>query len=237
MDAMVRMANVVPKVIRGEITGIKFDWWPEWGGQTIAIVASGPSAKKSNIKALEGKARVLAINESYNLCPWADALYACDPAWWKLRQGVREFHGLKIGCLPWPNPIPVDFDPFKMYPDVQPIIVERYRNDLLLNEQGRVGSGGNSGFQALNLAVQFGVRKILLVGYDMRVDLGEHWHKRHPYPLSNPHPNDNLPRWRAAVDGAVGVIREAGVNVFNCSQVSLLRSYPKMGIEEALECQ
>jgi hypothetical protein len=104
----------------------------------------------------------------------------------------------------------------------------------MMEPLGYVGAGGNSGFQCLNLAAQFGAKRILLVGYDMRVDLGEHWHPRHYPPLSNPHPNDNLPRWRAAIDGAAEFFAQAGIEIVNCSPVSLLKAYPKMTIGEAL---
>jgi len=227
MDVTVQTESAAPRVIQDGTFTIRLDWWPQWEGQTVALIASGPSAKKVNVAALEGRAKVLTINESYQLCPFADALYACDAAWWKLRLGVKEFHGLKISQ---------DREACKLYPDVKRVIVDRYSNVLQLEEPGRVGAGGNSGFQALNLAVQFGANKIILVGYDMRVDLGEHWHKRHPLPLSNPHPNDNIPRWRTSIDGAAGLLRQLGVNVYNCSSVSLLRSYPKVTIEEALKC-
>jgi hypothetical protein len=53
-------------------------------------------------------------------------------------------------------------------------------------------------------------------------------------PLSNPHPQDNLPRWRRAIDGIAARLEEMGVTVINCSLVSLLKAYPKMSIEEAL---
>src|SRR5262245_16545450 len=99
---------------------------------------------------------------------------------------------------------------------------------------GYVGAGGNSGSQCLNLAVQFRPKLILLVGFDMRIDLGEHWHPRHYPPLSNPHPNDNLPRWRKAIDGVAADLSALGVRVINCSPVSALKAYPKMSIEEAL---
>ncbi len=174
----------------------------------------------------------MAINESWQLCPWADVLYGCDPTWWNLRLGVREFAGLKISRerdnkdLAWPA----------LADDIHKIKIERYCDRLLRDEIGKIGSGGNSGFQSLNLAVQFGAKRILLIGYDMRVDRGEHWHPRHPMPLSNPHPNDNIPRWRKAIDGAAGVLAALGIRTINCSLESALTAYPKMTVEAAL-CQ
>ena len=41
-----------------------------------------------------------------------------------------------------------------------------------------IGGGGNSGFQALNLALQWGARKIILVGFDLTDENGLHWYGR-----------------------------------------------------------
>jgi hypothetical protein len=218
------MASAAQKAIP-DCTITKPDWWPDWSGQACAIIASGPSAKSAPIELLHGKARAIAVNESWQLCKWADVLYGCDYAWWRMQQGVPKFGGMKISQ---------DREACDRYKDIRQITVDKRSNELLLTI-GHVGAGGNSGFQALNLAVQFGASPILLIGCDMRVDLGEHWHPRHYPPLSNPHPNDNLPRWRAAFDGAAGVLKGLGVTVINCSSVSLLKAYPKMTVQEALQ--
>jgi len=202
------------------------DWFPKWHGETVAIIGSGPSAKKAGVELLQRRAKVIAINESWQLAPWADVLYGCDGKWWNWRSGVPAFKGLKVSS----DPIACD-----LYKDIKRICIPNVRsNDLVMEPLGYVGAGGNSGFQGLNLAVQFGGKRILLVGYDMRVDLGEHWHPRHYPPLSNPHPVDNLPRWRSALDKAYGFLSALGIEVINCSNVSALKAYPKMTIEEAL---
>jgi hypothetical protein len=205
------------------------DWFPHWEGETIAIIGSGPSAKQANIDALKDRAKIIAINESWQLAPWANMLYACDGNWWKLHDGLRKFKGIKVSY---------DIEACNLYRDIKRIFIPDRKSDkILLEPLGHVGAGGNSGFQALNLAVQFGGSRILLIGYDMRVDLGEHWHPRHRMPLSNPHPNDNLPRWRAAIDKAYELLSSLGIKVINCSSVSMLKAYPKMTVEEALECR
>ena len=219
------MASAAKRAIPDSTLG-SVEWFPDWRGDLCAIIASGPSAKAAPIGLLDdGSAHAIAVNESWRLCPWADVLYGCDAKWWKWRGGVPEYHGMKVSQDP---------EACRAYPEIRKIdIVDVNSNELEL-EPGRIGAGGNSGFQALNLAVQFGAAAILLIGFDMRVDLGEHWHPRHYPPLSNPHATDNLPRWRSALDGAAGVLERLGVKVFNCSAVSTLRAYPKMTIEEAL---
>jgi hypothetical protein len=220
------MASPVLPAATACTTGKRPDWFPDWRGETVAIIASGPSAKKAGIDLLQGRARVLAINESWQLAPWADALYGCDGRWWRWRGGVPKFKGLKIGY---------DFDSNEFAEIHRIVIPDRKCDTILLEPLGHIGAGGNSGFQALNLVAQFGARRILLVGYDMRVDLGAHWHPPHYPPLSNPHPNDNLPRWRKAIDGAQKCFSALGIEVINCSAVSLLREYRKATIAEVMQ--
>jgi hypothetical protein len=115
------------------------------------------------------------------------------------------------------------------------IEVKSGADEWLLDEPGRIGDGGNSGFQAINLALQFGASKIILVGYDMRLDRGVHWHGRHGSGLNNPR-DVNVMRWRRAIDAAAPTAARLGVRIINASMESALCAYPKMSIEQALAC-
>lgn len=105
---------------------------------------------------------------------------------------------------------------------------------LLFNRFGEIGWGGNGGFHALNLALQFGARRVVLVGYDMRVDFGVHWHGKHPKGMNNPSAV-NTARWRQVLDAQALLLRRLGVSVINASPVSALEAYPKMTLEAALQ--
>jgi hypothetical protein len=115
------------------------------------------------------------------------------------------------------------------------VSIQPKQDRILLDRRGVIGDGGNSGFQALNLAAQFGARCILLVGYDMRLDRGVHWFGKHGRGLNNPG-EQHLPRWRAAIDGAADTLKTLGIRVFNCSPVSTLKAYPMMTFDEAMAC-
>lgn len=105
---------------------------------------------------------------------------------------------------------------------------------LLLDKVGRVGSGGNSGFQALNLAVQWGARRILLIGFDMTDSSGVHWYGRNNWPMaSNPY-EPNFVRWIAAFQAAAPVLAKLGVEVINCSVYSAMKSFPRRSLDDAL---
>lgn len=200
-------------------------WFPNWAGETCVIVASGPSAATVPLEAAKGKARFFAINTSWRLCPWADVLYACDFAWWDHAEGCPQFRGLKLTASPRAA---------EKYPDVRLVNTRKSDDRLFLTPRGTIGWGSNSGFQGFNCVVQFGCRTIILVGFDMTVDGGLHWHGPHPAGLKNPN-GRNIHRWRRAMDNAAPVVRLLGIKVINCSPVSKLTAYPKMTLEQALE--
>lgn len=103
----------------------------------------------------------------------------------------------------------------------------------MMDTPGEIGWGGNSGFHAINLAMQFGCARIILVGYDMTLTHGNHWHPDHKGELTNP-TIGNVNRWRNAVDNIAPVARHYDIEIINCSDISSLRNYPKMKLEDAL---
>jgi hypothetical protein len=201
-------------------------WWLDWRGECVAIVASGPSAKREDVDKLRNRIHVIAVNESYRLAPWAEVVYSCDLAWWRLHKGLEEFAGLKLTH---------DLTACRTYPALKHIKIESVTSDEILTDKpSYVGAGGNSGFQAMNLAIQFGATGIALIGVDCSLERGEHWHGRHPYHMNNPAPS-NVKRWRAAFDGVFAKLKAMDIDVVNCSPVSALTQYPKLTVDETLE--
>jgi hypothetical protein len=203
----------------------QFSWWPDWRDECVAIIGSGPSVKKVNLEVLRDRIHVIAINNGLQLCPWADVLYSCDGPWWRLNKGAPQFAGLKLTH---------DKTACREFPGVQLVTIEKvHGDDLLLDQPSFIGAGGNSGFQAINLAVQFGATAVMLIGFDCSIEFGAHWHGRHPSPLTNPC-ESNIKRWKKAIDGAAPLLNTLGIDVINCSQQSALACYPKMSIEDGL---
>ena len=201
-------------------------WFPDWTDEACAIVASGPSTKRVNVAALHGLMRTIAIKENVELCPWADVVYGCDAAWWRNANGLPKYAGLKVSATPRVT---------TRFPDIHIVQIKDPSGDrLVLTEPGIIGSGGNSGFQALNLAVLFGARRILLVGFDMTDQFGVHWYGRaNGTGRSNP-AEWNFKRWRGAFAAASPQLKLAGVQVLNCSDLSVLTCFPKLTLEQAL---
>lgn len=99
---------------------------------------------------------------------------------------------------------------------------------------GVVGGGGNSGFQALNLAIQFGARRVILVGFDMSDRGGAHWYGRNRWSGSGNIDETGFRRWIAALDRAAPILAARGVDVVNASPASVLTCFRKASIAEAL---
>lgn len=168
------------------------------------------------------------INETWRLCPQAEALYACDARWWRARgPSAGEFGGLRLqgfaeeGEAPQPGCLPCG----------------AVRGDNTLRWCGyRLGAGANSGFQAINLAAVAGAARIVLTGYDMSRARGVHWHG--PHRAVSPGLSDPDARMLAGcariIDGVLGELRARGIEAVNASRETALRAWPRATIEEAL---
>lgn len=199
-------------------------WWLDWRGRCAAIVASGPSTKKEDVALLRGRIATIAIKENHDLAPWADVVYGCDAAWWRNNNGLDKYHGLKVAA-----------DRRITHQDIHLLKIEASDDIMRFDTPGQVGSGGNSGFQALNLAVQFGAQKILLIGFDVSDRSGVHWYGRnHGMGRSNPS-EINFRRWRAAFYNAAGPLENHGIEVINASENSTLKCFRRGTVAGALE--
>lgn len=199
--------------------------WPDWRGETVVVVASGPSAADVPLQEARGCARFLAVKDAWRLCPWADMLYACDHHWWEAHDGVPDFAGIKIGH---------DRNTIRKWPDIRQVKLRPGTDTMQFGEIGVLGWGGNSGFHAVNLAVQLGPKKILLCGFDMNADRGRHFFGEHRYRKNVP-TDATMRRWRVLFDAAAPVLSGRGVKVINCSASSSLTAFPKMDFRRALD--
>lgn len=197
-------------------SGVRPDWFPNWRGQTVVIVGAGSG--QSDLKPWKGKARVIAVNRSYERAPWADVLYACDDAFW-LRYGA-DFKGLKV----------TQSGPAASRDGLCQV---KLKGSSISTVFGVLGGGGNSGFQAINLAVQFGAARIILVGFDMTTANGVHWHGPHPAGMNNPS-DMSTERWRKLLDGQAPVLHALGVQVINATPKSALTAFPVMTLADAM---
>lgn len=201
------------------------DWYPKWTGAAVAIIASGTSAKKAPISLLKGRLPVVAIKENVELCPWADMVYGCDAPWWKNQIGLPKYKGIKVSYAATLT---------QSYPDIRMIDVRKDQDRFLFDKPGVIGSGGNSGFQALNIVLQCGANRVLLIGFDMHDRSGLHWYGRNNGLGRNNPSEDNFRRWRTAFIAASPELVKRGIEVINASPISDLKCFRRQSVEETL---
>lgn len=199
---------------------------PIWAGQTCIVCAPGPSLSP-NVSELcrESRFATIAVQDAWRRVPWAPVLYGCDAKWWNFHKGVPEFQGEK-----WSS------HGSHTSNDKQ-AVGARYGITLVQGRQGyefsadpsHICYGGNSGFQAINLAILFGGRRIVLVGFDMH---GTHFFGKHPAPLHNVDPRRFIPAFVRAARKL-----PAGVEIINATAGTALRCFPRMSLEDALGAQ
>jgi len=180
------------------------------------IIACGPSLTQDQVDAVRGKAKVYVINNAYTLAPWADVLYACDDSWW--RHYKPEFAGEKWTLS---DKAAAEFDLN---------LIGRAGSVLFSTVEGKIATGYNSGFQALNLAYVQGARKAILLGFDYK-NPGVHFFGRHSGSLDRAL---NMHRWIRAMHDAAPAMKAAGYEVINASPDSAIKCFPQMSIEDAL---
>jgi hypothetical protein len=202
---------------------------------SVVIIASGPSLTREDAGFCRGKARVIVINDTWRMAPWADVLYAYHAQWWNYHSGVSGFDGHKWTSVPFE-------DDFKLSGDVplQEAAICRWGLDWIRGkmaagmsfDEGLIHFGGNGGFQALNLAVLFGAKKIILLGYDMQESDGKsHWHEDHPATIRR---NMTFGLWRDKLGEAASGLLDRGISVINCTRRSALNCFPRAILQDVI---
>lgn len=208
-----------------------YSWWPDWRGECCAIIGSGPTIKKMDLNILRNRIHVIAIKVNVELIPWAEICYGCDAAWWISKNGVphKHFSGIKIchGSQAW------------HFPNMCKVDIELGTDEMLVEKPLKIGNGGNSAHQALNLAIQFGAKDIILLGIDCKSKDEDHhynhWYGRNKWSNANNPIQNNYNRWMRGFDIAKKTIDKLGVNVINCSPDSALKTFKKATLEQTLE--
>ena len=189
--------------------------------ETLIIIAGGPSLTREDVSLCERSGlSLLGINNAYQICQRLDYLYACDKKWWS-----KHYEKMILNCRRFS---------LEETPHLDVEALENDGFDGISHQWPKVRTGGNGGYQALNLAVILGYKNIVLLGYDMQPgEKGElHWHPDHEG-LNNPNPK-RLEAWREAFNRAAPIIARMGVAVVNATRRTALTCFPQANLEQVL---
>lgn len=199
-----------------------------WAGETVFLVAGGPSLRETDLEGLRAGARrrppVLAINDAYRLLPQADLLYFCDYKWFVWHREAVEAWPQIAATLSVQAAQEVAHVHWLRQGDIRGLAA---RADTL-------NTGRNSGYQAINLAVHAGARRLVLVGYDLAhaADGASHWHGGHQGRPSRP----GLYRdWLPHFDSLRAALLDRRVAVVNATRGGALEAFPRAELADEIE--
>jgi len=189
------------------------------------VAAPGPSLTQEVAEACRGYP-VIAVNDAYRRLPFADILYSGCRKWWRYHEGCPDFTGEKWSC----HGIGTNDSNDNLH------LADRYGVRLIAGrrkpsfsfERGFIHYGGNSGFQAVNLALLMADGPIIMVGFDMH---GSHFFGEHPEPIRKAKRGYNgfIEKFRIAAQTLNG-----RRTIINATPGSALDCFPIMELGEAL---
>lgn len=197
--------------------------WPD--GECF-ILGGGPSLEEVDLSLLEGK-RVIAVNNAYELGAWDVLLYGdCG---WPTYEGTEKKPHKEI-LLQWAGLKVHPCQNAEKLPGIKTMPRRNRPNGICRNPQ-KLAWNLNSGACAINLAFHFGVKRIVLLGFDLQEVDGRHnWHMDHPHAdraKFNPYE-----RFRQPFPDIARDLEELGVECLNATPGSALDVFPIVTLGE-----
>jgi hypothetical protein len=138
---------------------------PIWAGMTAVIIATGPSLSQQQLdlvlKAhMADDVKVFTINNTYQVYPHTNVHLSCDGPWWAWYSHDPFLRALPAAKWTW-------YPKFAEELNINYIFGEEHKKGLSTDNR-IVHINHGSGPMIFNLALHYGVEKIVLIGHDMK---------------------------------------------------------------------
>jgi hypothetical protein len=196
----------------------------KYKNKSAILFATGPSLTEEvveTIRPYRGKFVMFGCNDAYTIVDFLDEHYACDNNWWAHRG--EHFRELCPTLSSWSQAPESVLEPYNV------THVDGNHKEKLSTNNAYIHYGSNSGFQLLNLAYLMGIRKFLLVGYNMKPSGGKkHFFGDHPAPLNKSSPYTQFVRAFSQIQPEIKDL------IINCTPDSALDMFTNKPLKEAL---
>lgn len=193
----------------------------ELQGATVFIVGGGNSLRGFDYEKLSGR-KVIGINQACVYLPNLTAIYWADEDWAARNDDTLNAHACKLRFCGKPHPSDaVLHTEQKLLGGATAL---KITGQLGLDDDINCVRGNNSGSHVINLCINAGAARIVLLGFDMKL---KHWHD--DYTLSY---TDEV--YNGFLDSIESIARSTHIQIINCSIESRINVFPKVPIERVL---
>ena len=192
-----------------------------------------PSTYSPYLASIHDK-HVIGINSAYLIGDWIDMIFFGDKGWWlSNRERLAKFLGLKVSCHPKIGEGQFATEQIKF------ILKDRSHTKGLSPNSNMVSWNLNSGAAALSVAANTGAKRIILLGFDMRLGANnkQHWHALYgSAKRTNINPrklpfNRHLRGFPAIAEDA----KQRDIEILNACPESKIDCFRKVTVKEVLE--
>lgn len=211
-----------------------------WPDSTVFIIGGGPSVKAEDLTPLHTR-RVIGANNAYMLGNWVDVLWFGDRCWYDWHESrLPKFSGIIATC----HQEHAGMDRLGiLYVDKHP-----KKTMGICKDPAYIAWNKNSGASAINLAIHFGAKRVVLLGFDMKVDENNetHWHGGHQQDrveylrgirgIKIEQQKSPYERFLKCFSYIADDASAMGIEIINTGLESAISEFKKMSLKEVLEC-
>lgn len=198
--------------------------------QSVFEGSSPPSVYSPYMFALHDK-HVIGINAAYLIGSWIDMVFYGDSGFFlKHQEGLATFPGIKVSCHPTAAKISW----------VKYVARDSKHNKGISDHPGMASWNGNSGAAAISVAANAGAKRIILLGFDMKLSSEKHQHWHNVYKRNYNDPNRKKPihlPFDRHLRGFSEIAKDAkrrGIEIINCCPDSAITEFPKFSLKELI---
>ena len=191
---------------------------------TEVLQGADPSLYSPYFKPIH-KEHVIGVNMAIKLGDWIDVMFFGDDNFWNVRKyEIINYKGIRTTIIDKAKrEIPSKIKLLKR--DPKKVGISKNKSMLCWNF--------NSGSAAINLAVHFGAKQIILLGFDMKLDKSsnQHWHK---YYYSGKAVQSNFRKHLESFPQIAADAKQMGIEILNANPDSRIDNFPKVSLKEVL---
>ena len=174
-------------------------------------------------------AHVIGVNNAYLLGTWVDFMFFGDCGYYLAHKTrLDAFPGIKVTCCP-------RFASRTKAAEAQVkyLAKDRDKPKGISNSSYKVSWNSNSGAAAISMAVHFGVKRILLLGFDMCLSKGySHWHGHHGIPGTKRKTSPPFKRHLMGFPQIAADAKALHVEILNMNPNSEIDCFPRWSVDQ-----